>query len=188
MSPLSCLSSLSPSFLSPLLSYKPTMLSTLSASNFTALDVDLTPWDFDDVLSAFEIPTSPKLTSSSGSGEPNEIRLEVEKPGFDDSNRNMEERKRKRMISNRESARRSRMRKQRHLENLRNQLNLFKVKNRELKTGLQFLLCHLNRLRTENEWLRSERTVLRQKLSNISQILVFQPFSTAWPCNIATAE
>ncbi|KAI5439498.1 hypothetical protein KIW84_025046, partial [Lathyrus oleraceus] len=160
-----------------------TMLSSLSVSDFTALDGVLTPWDYDypTVFSPF-IPTSPKLASSSGSGEPNQ------KPASDNSNRNIEDRKKRRMISNRESARRSRMRKQRHLENLRNQLNLFRVENRELKNALQFLMLHCNRLRTENEWLRLERTMLGQKLSNISQSLVFQPFSSAWPCNIVTAE
>jgi len=157
------------------------MLSSLYASDFTALDESLTPWDFSNILSPFN-PTSPKLTSSSGSGEPNE------NPVMDGSNRNMEDRKRRRMISNRESARRSRMRKQRHLENLRNHVNRFRVENRELNNGLQFLLYQCNRLRTENEWLRLERTMLGQKLSNISQNMVFQPFSSAWPCNIVTAE
>jgi chromosome segregation ATPase len=145
------------------------------------LDEDLTPWNFPNIFPPFN-PTSPKPTSSSGSGEPNE------KPVLNDSNRNMEDRKRRRMISNRESARRSRMRKQRHLENLRNQLNRFRAENRELNNTLQFLVYHFNRLRTENEWLRLERTLLDQKLSNISQNLVFQPFSSAWPCNIVTAE
>ncbi|RYR28938.1 hypothetical protein Ahy_A01g003332 isoform D [Arachis hypogaea] len=78
------------------------------------------------------------------------------------------------MLSNRESARRSRMRKQRHLENLRNQLNKCRVENRELNNRLQFIVHHLNRIRTENQWLRSERTVLWQKLSDFTQILVFQ--------------
>nr|KYP52358.1 G-box-binding factor 1 [Cajanus cajan] len=95
------------------------------------------------------------------------------------------------MFSNRESARRSRMRKQRHLENLRNQVNLFRVENRELNNGLHFLLHHCNRLRTENEWLRSQRTLLLQKLANINQLLLFQQlqsFSSAWPCHILETE
>ncbi|CAL0311600.1 unnamed protein product [Lupinus luteus] len=66
----------------------------------------------------------------------------------------VEERRRRRVISNRESARRSRMRKQRHLENLRNQVNLFRVDNREIKTRLQFLVNHCNHVRTENDCLR----------------------------------
>ncbi|KAK7252753.1 hypothetical protein RIF29_36940 [Crotalaria pallida] len=176
------------------------MLSALAASDpllsnpFSGASFDggFTPWDCPDFL--LVKPTSPKpLTSSTGSDDPDHIHTK-EKSGSDDSNRIgsiMEERKRRRMISNRESARRSRMRKQRHLENLRNQLNLFRVENRELNTRLQFLLHHCDRVRTENEWLRSERTMLCQKLSNISQFMVFQqlqPLSSAWPCNNLSAE
>ncbi|XP_027362135.1 basic leucine zipper 4-like [Abrus precatorius] len=174
------------------------MLSALSSSDplllnpFSALDGGFTPWDCPDFFT-FE-PTSPNpVTSSSGSDDPNQTHAE-EKPASEESNRVasvMEERKRRRMISNRESARRSRMRKQRHLENLRNQVNLFRIENRDLNNGLQFLLHCCNRVRTENDWLRNERTMLRQKLSEINQMLVFQqlqPFSSAWPCNIITPE
>ena len=166
------------------------MLSAISASDpllgnpFAGFDGGFTPWDCPDFLFALK-PTSPNpVTSSSGSDEPNQTPAE-EKPGSDDSNRDvsvMDERKRRRMLSNRESARRSRMRKQRHLENLRNQMNQFRVQNRELNNRLQLLLHHCNSVRTENDWLRSERTLLRQKLSYISQILFLQqlqPFSSA---------
>ncbi|XP_020229626.1 bZIP transcription factor 2 [Cajanus cajan] len=142
-------------------------------------------------LPPLENPFSPKaLTSSSGSDEPNQSH---EKSGPDPSEpeRRAEERKRRRMISNRESARRSRMRKQRHLENLRNQLSKCRVENRELSNRLQFVVHHCNRVRTENEWLRSERTLLHQKVSNLTQILIFQQlqpsFSSSppspWTCN-----
>ncbi|KAG5061274.1 hypothetical protein AAZX31_01G182800 [Glycine max] len=172
------------------------MLSAISfqGNPFPALEYGFTPWD--GLHSLGFKPTSPDpnhVTSSSGSDDPNRTHAE-EKLASDESNRVasiMEERKRRRMISNRESARRSRVRKQRHLENLRNQVNLFRVENRELNNGLQFLLHHGNRLRTENEWLRSERALLRQKLANINQLLLFQQlqaFSSAWPCNIVMAE
>lgn len=166
------------------------MLSAIPSSDplvgypFTAFDDGLMPWDFPDILSTFTPTSSNPVTSSSGSGEPNPTE-EEQKPVANYSNRTIEDRKLRRMISNRESARRSRMRKQRHLENLRNQVNHFRIENQELNNGLQFLLHNLNCLRTQNEWLRSEQTVLQQKLS---QILVFQPFSSAWPCNIVTAE
>lgn len=147
-----------------------------------------TPWDCHDLFSDDDLkPTNPKpVSSSSGSDEPDRNH-EKRKPNPDEpNNRVMDERKRRRMISNRESARRSRMRKQRHLENLRNQLNKCRIENRELNNRLQFILNHCNRIRTENEWLRSERTLLRQKMSNYTQILVFQqlqPFPPAWTCN-----
>lgn len=99
----------------------------------------------------------------------------------------IDERKRRRMISNRESARRSRMRKQKHLENLRFQVNRFRIQNRELNNKLQFLVHHCNRVSTENQWLRSEQTQLRQKLHNLTQIFSLRPFSTsAWPCNTSS--
>lgn len=198
-SPLRCVSSLSPSFL-PSLSllknsvsnflfyYIVAMMSTLPPSDtllgspFAAFDGGFTPWELPDLSSLF------KPKPKSGSDEPDQThakrKTHVElKP----TESVMEERKRRRMISNRESARRSRMRKQRHLDNLRNQVNRFRMENRELNNRLQFLLHHSNRLRTENEWLRSERTLLRQKLATITQFLVFQqPLSSAWSCNTTT--
>ncbi|RYR28935.1 hypothetical protein Ahy_B01g053160 isoform A [Arachis hypogaea] len=137
-------------------------------------------WDCPDLFTCSRPTNSPKpVTSSSGSDEPNQPTDEPdrsldEKPARPYRDMVIDERKRRRMLSNRESARRSRMRKQRHLENLRNQLNKCRVENRELNNRLQFIVHHLNRIRTENQWLRSERTVLWQKLSDFTQILVFQ--------------
>ncbi|XP_061359065.1 basic leucine zipper 4-like [Gastrolobium bilobum] len=174
------------------------MLSALPPSDhllgnpFSAFAGGFTQWDCHDLFSAGGAlkPTNPKpVYSTSGSDEPDQTHGEP-KPVPDEPNQRaesvMDERKRRRMISNRESARRSRMRKQRHLENLRNQLNKCRIEKRELNNRLQFILYHCNRVQTENEWLRSERTVLSQKLSNFTQILVFQPFSSAWTCNSTT--
>ncbi|OIV92834.1 hypothetical protein TanjilG_00968 [Lupinus angustifolius] len=158
------------------------MLSALSPNDpllsnpfSAAFDGGYTPWDCPEFFLAPKPVTKP-VTSSTGSDDPDQTHAK-EKPDSDYSNRGVtivEERKRRRMVSNRESARRSRMRKQRHLENLRNQLNLFRVENRELNTQLQILLNHCDRVRTENNWLRSERTLLCQKLSNISQFMAFE--------------
>ncbi|CAJ1943047.1 unnamed protein product [Sphenostylis stenocarpa] len=161
------------------------MLTTLPPSDsllgnpFSAFSGGFISWDDDS-----QHLLSPKpVTSSSGSEKPDPDPAEPDQAVVSV----MDERKRRRMISNRESARRSRMRKQRHLENLRNQLNKCRVENRELNNRLQFALHHSNRLRTENEWLRSQRTLLRQKVANLTQILIFQqfqqPISPAWTCN-----
>lgn len=179
-----------------------------------AFDGGLTLWDCYELFPAFDDDDqSPKpVTSNSGSGDLPSPKPVVSGSGSgygsdQDPNRNhaetkafstadepdrpapvVDERKRRRMMSNRESARRSRMRKQKHLENLRNQVNRFRVENRELTTRLRFVLYHFQRVRTENLRLRSEYAVLQQKLSDIRQLLLLrqlqQQFSpTAWPCN-----
>ncbi|BAT75707.1 hypothetical protein LR48_Vigan01g199600 [Vigna angularis] len=161
------------------------MLTTLPPSEpfvgnpFSAFSVDFTAWEDD----SHHLLSPKPVTSSSGSDKPEPEPAEPDQPVVSV----VDERKLRRMISNRESARRSRMRKQRHLENLRNQLNKCRVENRELNNRLQFVLHHCNRLRTENEWLRSQRTLLLQKVANLTQILIFQqfqqPISPAWTCN-----
>ncbi|XP_071704306.1 basic leucine zipper 4-like [Rutidosis leptorrhynchoides] len=100
----------------------------------------------------------------------------------------IDDRKQRRMISNRESARRSRMRKQKHVENLRNQLNRFKTGNRDLKNRLRVLNIHGMILREENRKLYSESVILQQKLWNVRQVLLFRQLNEqvlpfAWPCN-----
>ncbi|XP_020092054.1 ocs element-binding factor 1-like, partial [Ananas comosus] len=67
-----------------------------------------------------------------------------------------EERRLRRMISNRESARRSRMRKKRHLEELRSRLARHRAENRELAARLGDA-AHLSALLPRNsDWLRAE--------------------------------
>ncbi|KAG5028976.1 hypothetical protein JHK87_012490 [Glycine soja] len=157
------------------------MLSALTPSDpfspFSPFSAGFTPWDDNDDSHAL---FSPKPVSASSSASDYKSEPNATEHVCASSSVMMDERKRRRMISNRESARRSRMRKQRHLENLRNQLNKCRVENRELGNRLQFFLHHLNRLRTENEWLRSERTLLRQKVANLTQILIFQQFQTTF--------
>ncbi|KAL3378266.1 hypothetical protein AABB24_004277, partial [Solanum stoloniferum] len=105
------------------------------------------------------------------------------------SNRDIDERKRRRMVSNRESARRSRMRKQKHLENLRNQANRLKVGNREIMNRLRLITYQCRVVQCENERVRTESAILRQRLEGIRQILItrqleqqFNSYS-AWACN-----
>lgn len=101
------------------------------------------------------------------------------------SNRDMDERKRRRMVSNRESARRSRMRKQKHLENLRNQANRLKVGNREIMNRLRLITHQCQVVQCENERLRTESAILRQRLEGIRQIWINRQFNSysAWACN-----
>ncbi|XP_074377448.1 basic leucine zipper 4 [Apium graveolens] len=103
----------------------------------------------------------------------------------------IDERKRRRMVSNRESARRSRMRKQKHLDNLRNQVNRLKIENQDMLNGLRWVAHHSQLVRTDNERLRSESQMLRQNLWDMHQVLLArhiqeQLYSVAWPCNNVT--
>ncbi|KAG6666030.1 hypothetical protein I3843_01G001500 [Carya illinoinensis] len=123
------------------------------------------------------------VNSNSGSDEPKRKREEPGSP--------LDERRQRRMVSNRESARRSRMRKQKHLENLRNQVNKFRIENRDLSNRLRCVLYHCHRVQTENNQLQSEYDMLRHKLSEIGQILAYrrlQQFTAAWQCNTVTPE
>ena len=122
-------------------------------------------------------PTSVLLSPSSGSD------------GFDDSNQNQhgsnlnsypdheptqveitEEKKRKRMESNRESARRSRMRKQQHIENLTNDANQLKIQTRERSNQLRLMTHHIQLVRKENDRLKAESIILQRKLYQLGQI------------------
>ncbi|CAO2828155.1 unnamed protein product [Amaranthus hypochondriacus] len=128
-------------------------------------------------------PTSVLLSPSSGSD------------GSDDSNQNQnqhgsnldsyqdheptqvaitEEKKRKRMESNRESARRSRMRKQKHMENLTNDSNQLKIQTRERSNQLRLMTHHIQLVRKENDRLKAESIILQRKLYQLGQIWQLQ--------------
>ncbi|KAL2317860.1 hypothetical protein Fmac_031736 [Flemingia macrophylla] len=124
-------------------------------SHNPVLETNLTLSELEELFSLLNEPPSPES-------------------GSQDSNRAIRpvhERKLRRMQSNRESARRSRWRKKRHLENLTNQVNRFKVENRELKNRLCFTMHHNLLLSVENERLRSEFVTLMATLSDLYQIL-----------------
>ncbi|MCL7023421.1 hypothetical protein MKW94_009242 [Papaver nudicaule] len=87
------------------------------------------------------------------------------------SEEEQQERKKRRMISNRESARRSRMRKQKHLEDLRVQLNKMKFENREMKHRLSCVVQNTQLFRRDNDKLRFESEILRRRLTHICDIL-----------------
>ncbi|XP_020582950.1 basic leucine zipper 4-like [Phalaenopsis equestris] len=85
-----------------------------------------------------------------------------------------EERRLKRMISNRESARRSRMRKQRHLDGLRNHLNRLKSENRELSNRIRTVVHNCQFFRLDNDRLRSELDFFRGRLAKIHRVLIYR--------------
>ncbi|KAJ4701582.1 Basic-leucine zipper transcription factor [Melia azedarach] len=83
----------------------------------------------------------------------------------------VDERKQRRMISNRESARRSRWRKKRHLENLTEQVNRLRAENRELKNRLNIVLNQCNVVGRENDRLTTEYVALWTRLADLYQII-----------------
>lgn len=114
----------------------------------------LTPSDIQELLSIFqsEDPASP---NSGSQGSSNRAVYSID------------ERKSRRKISNRESARRSRWRKKWHLDNLKNQVNRLKIENRELKTRLAMAMHQNILVSTENDRLNSESLTLLARLSNL---------------------
>lgn len=206
-------------FPSPYIRNFPTMLSTIPATilssdgffpnTFPSFYDDFTSWGciepsftvpeqgIESVFSPTQSPTSEPVTSNeSGSGSdkskpdsPNSSLNNNDCPNSGPDDLAINERKRKRMISNRESARRSRMRKQTHLENMRNQANRFKIENQDLTNRMQLVTGHCQIVDRNNEMLRTESILLRQRLEGIREILFARQLqqqlynSSAWPCN-----
>ncbi|KAJ7958288.1 Basic-leucine zipper transcription factor [Quillaja saponaria] len=88
-----------------------------------------------------------------------------------------QDRKHRRMISNRESARRSRWRKKRHLADLTDQVNRFKVEKRELKNQLGLIMHQLYVVSRENDLLTYESITLLHRLSGLHRILSTTPIN-----------
>ncbi|MFS7973655.1 putative transcription factor bZIP family [Helianthus anomalus] len=165
----------------------------MSNSSFLSADDHLSFNDFlDNILVNFP-PQSPVMlspgsdnstkntnSSSSGSedGEPHKWTVN-----------NIEDQRRKRLLSNRESARRSRKRKQKHLENITNQVTRYETGNQELVKRLWFVNHNGHMIRKENQRLRVESVRLQQRLYGLQQLLTNRPelqhslLPSAWPCN-----
>ncbi|KAI4389855.1 hypothetical protein MLD38_002031 [Melastoma candidum] len=90
----------------------------------------------------------------------------------DDSSAAEVERKRKRMISNRESARRSRWRKKKHFEDLTDEMHRLCMANHELGEQLGLTVHRCSEMQKENQRLHSERASLYAMLSNLHQISI----------------
>ncbi|KAK3004401.1 hypothetical protein RJ639_019238 [Escallonia herrerae] len=83
----------------------------------------------------------------------------------------MDQRKRKRMLSNRESARRSRMRKQQHLDDLMAQVAQLKKENHQILTSTNITAQHLMNVEADNSVLRAQMGELSQRLQSLTDIL-----------------
>ncbi|RWR82453.1 bZIP transcription factor 11-like protein [Cinnamomum micranthum f. kanehirae] len=83
----------------------------------------------------------------------------------------MDQRKLKRMQSNRESARRSRTRKQKHLDDLMAQVAQLRRENNEILTSLNITTQHYLNVESENSVLRTQMMELNHRLHSLNEIL-----------------
>ncbi|KAG6522815.1 hypothetical protein ZIOFF_019970 [Zingiber officinale] len=83
----------------------------------------------------------------------------------------MDQKKRKRMISNRESARRSRMRKQKHLDGLTEQVNQLRKENGQSLAYLTLTTEQYFVMEAENSVLRTQMMELSNRLQYLNEIL-----------------
>ncbi|KAA8527384.1 hypothetical protein F0562_034901 [Nyssa sinensis] len=85
----------------------------------------------------------------------------------------MDEKKRKRMISNRESARRSRMKKDLHMRDLNNQISNFKNSNSKIVEEINTVRQLYVAVEAENQSLRAQMAELRNKLESLEMVLSY---------------
>lgn len=83
----------------------------------------------------------------------------------------MDQRKRKRMLSNRESARRSRMRKQNHLDNLIAQQGQLRKENNNILSSMNVSTQLYLNVEAENSILRAQMAELGQRLQSLNDII-----------------
>ncbi|KAJ4887586.1 basic leucine-zipper 5 [Raphanus sativus] len=166
------------------------------ANHVLTLETRFIPWDdgASDLLSIFDSPVCPV-----------EVNPAVEKknscqilnkshscPDMEDKPSNLtglnvcfpkrDEWQKKRKKSNRESARRSRMKKQRYLDDLRSQLNQLNTENREIGNQLRYVMHYCQHANMENDRLRLEHKILHEKLLNLRQALVLRQIQQSSTC------
>ncbi|XP_073031693.1 bZIP transcription factor 44-like [Primulina eburnea] len=112
----------------------------------------------------------------------------------------IDQKKRKRMESNRESARRSRMRKQKHLDDLLAQVAQIKKENNQILSDINTTTQHYLNVETENSVLRAQMLELSQRLHSLNEILshinsytagasvVSAAPAASWSCMFETEE
>ncbi|OVA06207.1 Basic-leucine zipper domain [Macleaya cordata] len=83
----------------------------------------------------------------------------------------IDQRKQKRMLSNRESARRSRMRKQKHLDGLTAQVAQLRKENNQILTSLNITTQHYLNIESENSILRAQMEELSHRLQSLNEII-----------------
>ncbi|KAF9686790.1 hypothetical protein SADUNF_Sadunf02G0026500 [Salix dunnii] len=85
----------------------------------------------------------------------------------------VDQRKRKRMLSNRESARRSRMRKQKYLDDLMAQVTQLRTDNNQILTAINVTTQNFLNIESENSILKAQMMELNHRLDSLNEILNF---------------
>ncbi|KAJ8760572.1 hypothetical protein K2173_015239 [Erythroxylum novogranatense] len=164
----------------------PTKFGAITETNyihFNRLLANLQTSSFPQSAHEFTLHQSSSLSSNNSSPTSNEAHDPEHQLSI------IDERKQRRMISNRESARRSRMRKQRHLDELWSQVVRLRTENHNLMDKLNHVSeCH-DRVLQENARLKEEASDLRQMLTDLQ---IGSPYTVSAlrdleevPCNTA---
>nr|UTI93963.1 ocs element-binding factor 1 [Pteroceltis tatarinowii] len=112
------------------------------------------------------------MASSSGTSSGSSSLLQIS-GSEEDLQAVMDQRKRKRMLSNRESARRSRMRKQKHLDDLTAQVAQLRKENHQIVTSVNITTQHYLNIEAENSILRAQVGELSHRLQSLDEIISF---------------
>lgn len=112
-------------------------------------------------LPIYEFPPNSSCNSTSDEAEEHNV------------TRVIDERRQRRMISNRESARRSRMRKQRHLDELWSQVLRLRNENHSL-------IDKLNQVSESHDKVVQENTKLKEETSDLRQMLTDAQISSSY--------
>ncbi|KAL6212605.1 hypothetical protein ACLB2K_017823 [Fragaria x ananassa] len=104
------------------------------------------------------------VTSGSSGDQSDEDDFEIEAGPFGDSTDPLDIKRIRRMVSNRESARRSRRRKQQHLQELEGQVDILRVENSTLYRQLTDASQQYRDADTNNRVLKSDVEALRAKV------------------------
>lgn len=75
-----------------------------------------------------------------------------------------DDKKRKRMISNRESARRSRMKRQQHMQDLNNQILFYKNRRNEITQNISNFTQQLTAIENQNRIMQAQKEELKKRL------------------------
>ncbi|KAI3803641.1 hypothetical protein L1987_31799 [Smallanthus sonchifolius] len=97
----------------------------------------------------------------------------IQSSGSEQELQHLMDRKRKRMISNRDSARRSRMRKQKHQDELASQLSQLRKQNNEMMSSVSITTQHYMVVEAQNHVLRVQVAELSRHLDSLNNIIGF---------------